>query len=130
MRRSPSPASGPVGGSRTPILYSPDWPCTVARSAPVTRTNASVTVPTTRRDMSDLLARGRSARRRWRTPPCITASRGVSRQVALDGGRLLCVSDDYGHRVRSGSAGPEPAPARGSDRHRGAGPRLVLAGAG
>src|SRR5205823_309444 len=35
----------------------------------------------------------------WRTPPCITASRGVSRQAALDGGRLLCVSDDHGHRV-------------------------------
>src|SRR5207237_8185445 len=98
-RRLPSPASRRVTCPRTPILYQPDWPCTVARSAPATRTNASVRAATTRRGMENLLARGRSARRLWRTPPCITASRGVSRQAAPDGGRLLCVSDDHGHHV-------------------------------
>ena len=51
MCRLPSPASGPVSGSSTPILYSPDWPKLTAASAAESVSTAATTMIGRRRRM-------------------------------------------------------------------------------
>src|SRR5215813_8580204 len=56
--RLPSPASGPVSGSSTPILYSPDWAKTVTSQPVVRATSVSRVTTSRRRDMKSLLSAG------------------------------------------------------------------------
>src|SRR3990167_3780428 len=101
--RLPSEESGPVSGSRTPILYSPlSWAWAVATGRAASRVRTATATTGIRRCMGDLLGCGRGLRRR-----CVVrlVHRGAGRVKApgcVTGARLRytrSVSDEHPHRV-------------------------------